>query len=154
VAVTRLAVNNQVVDGTPKSGSSARTIALDLGTVTALRAHRVRQVEERLAAGPGWVDCGLVFLYEDGRAPHPHRFNRWFDMATRKAGLPLIRLHDLRHSYAITSFAAGVDLKVMQERLGHSSIATTADLYVHVPPHVDQDAANKTADYIFGAYRA
>jgi integrase len=72
-------------------------------------------------------------------------------MATRKAGLPPIRLHDLRHSYATAALAAGVDLKVMQERLGHSTIATTADLYVHVPPHVDQEAANRTADYIFRA---
>jgi integrase len=151
VAVTRLAVDNKVVDGTPKSRASGRSIALDPATVVALRAHRLRQTEERLAAGPAWVDCGLVFVYPDGRAPHPHRFNRLFYMATRKAGLPPIRLHDLRHSYATAALAAGVDLKVMQERLGHSTIATTADLYVHVPPHVDQEAANRTADYIFRA---
>jgi hypothetical protein len=67
------------------------------------------------------------------------------------AGLPRIRLHDLRHSYASAGLAAGVELKVIQERLGHSSIATTADLYVHVPPQVDQQAADRTAEYIFGA---
>src|ERR1019366_6849425 len=92
-----LAVDNKVVDGVPKSRSSARSIGLDPATVAALRAHRVRQLEERLAAGAAWVDCGLVFVHEDGRAPHPHRFNRWFDTATRKAGLPRIRLHDVRH---------------------------------------------------------
>jgi integrase len=110
-------------------------------------------MEERLATGPAWVDCGLVFVHEGGRAPHPHRLNRLFDTATRKAGLPRIRLHDLRHSYASAGLEAGVDLKVMQERLGHSPIATTADLYVHVPPHVDQEAADRTADYIFGGSR-
>jgi integrase len=150
VAVTRLSVHNRVIDEAPKSKSSARTIALDPGTVAALRAHRLRQLEERLAAGSTWVDCGLVFVHQDGRAPHPHRFNRLFDSATRRAGLPRIRLHDLRHGYATAGLEAGVDLKVMQDRLGHSSIATTADLYVHVRPQLDQEAANRTADYIFG----
>ena len=150
IAVTRLSVHNKVIDEAPKSKSSVRTIALDPGTVAALRAHRLRQLEERLAAGPAWVDCGLVFVHQDGRAPHPHRFNRLFGTATRRAGLPRIRLHDVRHSYASAGLEAGVDLKVMQERLGHSTIATTADLYVHVPPHVDQEAADRTADYIFG----
>jgi len=103
VAVTRLSVNNKVVAGTPKSRSSARNIALDPGTVAALRAHSVRQTEDRLIAGLAWVDCGLVFVHQDGRAPHPHCFNRMFGTATRRAGLPRIRFHDLRHSYATAS---------------------------------------------------
>ena len=100
VASTRLSVNNKVIDEAPKSKSSVRTITLDPGTVAALHGHRLRQLEERLVAGPAWVETGLVFVYQDGRAPHPHRFNRWFGTATRKAGLPRIRLHDVRHSYA------------------------------------------------------
>jgi site-specific recombinase XerD len=56
-------------------------------------------------------------------------------------------------TFASAGLGAGVDLKVMQERLGHSSIATTADLYVHVPPQVDQEAAARTAEYIFGTSR-
>lgn len=131
VAVTRLAVNNKVVDGTPKSRASGRSIALDPGTVVALRAHRLRQTEERLAAGPAWVDCGLVFVHEDGRAPHPHRFNRLFYMATRKAGLPPIRLHDLRHSYATASFDGGTPVHVVSQILGHSKASITLDVYAH-----------------------
>jgi integrase len=73
-----------------------------------------------------------------------------FQAAARKAKLPVIPLHGLRHSYATAGLEAGVPMKVMQERLGHSSLAITADLYTHVRPQVDQEAADRTAVYIFG----
>ena len=154
VAVTRVVVNYVVLDGTPKSKSSARTIGLDAGTVAALRAHRRRQAEERLGWGTAWNDTGLVFVQEDGHGYHPQRFSKMFQVAARKAGLPLIRFHDLRHSYATAGLEAGVALKVMQERLGHASLAITADLYTQVRPQVDQEAADRTAEYIFGPRRA
>jgi hypothetical protein len=66
----------------------------------ALPQHRARQAEERLAVGPRWQDSGLVFTWPDGRPLHPERFSRWFEQLTRAVGLPRIRLHDVRHSYA------------------------------------------------------
>ena len=151
VASTRVVVGYEVVTATPKTKKSARTIALDPVTVTALRSHRRRQLEERVALGEAWTDSGLVFTYETGEGLHPERLLRVFQAATKRAGLPPIPLHGLRHSYASAGLSAGISMKVMQERLGHSSIAITADLYSHIAPEVDQDAADRTAAWIFGS---
>jgi integrase len=66
-----------------------------------------------------------VFTWSDGRAIHPQRFSTWFEELARAAGLPRIRLHDVRHSYASAALAAGIPAKVVSERLGHASIAIT-----------------------------
>jgi hypothetical protein len=95
-----------------------RTIALDPATIAALRQHRKRLAEERLLAGPSYVDSGLVFTMPDGSPIHPNRFSLWFRTRARAANLPTIRLHDMRHSYATAGLAAGVPPKVMSERLG------------------------------------
>jgi integrase len=150
VSGARIVVGYAVLDETPKSKSSARVIGLDEATVQALRAHRRQQLEERMAWGAAWTDSGLVFSREDGTGYHPERLTKAFQAAARRAGLPVIPLHSLRHSYATAGLEAGVPMKVMQERLGHSSLTITADLYSHVREQVDQDAADRTADYIFG----
>src|SRR5690606_25149602 len=100
-----------------------------------LRAQRKQQAEERLRAGPAWRDgSGLVFLTELGEAEHPDHFSRRFKNLATAADVPLIRLHDLRHTNATLSLKAGVHPKVVSERLGHASIAITLDLYSHVTP--------------------
>lgn len=137
----------------PKTRSSARTIALDRATVVALKAHRRHQLEERVAWGPGWTDSGLVFTQENGEGFHPERITRRFQAAAKRAELPVIPLHGLRHAYASAGLRAGVGLKVMQERLGHASLAVTSDIYSHVAPEVDREAADATANYIFGGAR-
>ncbi len=133
VAVTRLAVDNKVVDGTPKSRASARSIALDPATVLALRAHRLRQSEERLAADRGgWTAAWCSSTPTAGR-PTP-------TVSTGCSTWPPVRRGSLPSAFTTLDipmprpgWRRGCDLKVMQERLGHSTIATTADLYVHVP---------------------
>jgi integrase len=75
--------------------------------------------------GPRWHDSGLVFTWPDGRPLHPERFSKWFEQLARAAGLPRIRLHDVRHSYATAALAAGIPAKVVSERLGHANIAIT-----------------------------
>jgi integrase len=119
-------------------------------TVAALRAHRARQAEERLAVGPGYQESGLVFTRLDGSPIHPERFSSWFRQHVRAAGLPRIRLHDVRHSYATAVLAAGVPAKVVSERLGHSAIAITMDTYSHVLPGLDELAAGTVARLILG----
>jgi hypothetical protein len=104
----------------------------------------------RLAVGPKWQDPGLVFSWPDGRPIHPERFSRWFEQHARAAGLPKIRLHDLRHSYATAALAAGVPAKVVSERLGHANIAITMDTYSHVLPGLDAEAAGTVARLILG----
>jgi hypothetical protein len=91
-----------------------------------------------------------VFAWPDGSPIHPLRFTRWFEQHARRAGLPKIRLHDLRHSYASVALAAGVPAKVISERLGHATIAVTMDIYWHVLPGLDREAADTVARLILG----
>jgi integrase len=92
-----------------------------------------------------------VFTWEDGRPLHPNVISRTFSRLAKAAGLPVIRLHDVRHSYASAALEAGVPMKVVSERLGHSSISITGDIYSHVRAEVDQAAADKVAGMILGA---
>jgi integrase len=146
----RVVVNYEVVVSEPKTAKGRRSLALDPATVAALREHWTRQLEQRLAIGPRWQDSGLVFTWPDGRPIHPHRFSKWFEQHTGAAGLPKIRLHDVRHSYATAALAAGVPAKVVSERLGHANIAITMDTYSHVLPGLDAQAAGTVARLILG----
>jgi integrase len=154
VAQARVRAGNQVVAGEPKTARGRRTIALDPATVAALRQHRKRQTEERLLAGPRHTDSGLVFTMPDGSPIHPNRFGLWFRRRTRTAGLPAIRLHDMRHSYATAGLAAGVPPKVMSERLGHATVAFTLDTYTSALPAMDKSAADVVAALILGTEEA
>ncbi|MDQ1633650.1 MAG: hypothetical protein QOJ32_459 [Frankiaceae bacterium] len=82
--------------------------------------------------GPSYLDEGRVFAMPDGRPTHPGRFTRIFDRRGEAAGLPRIRLHDLRHTWATLALPAGINPKVVQEHIGHASVAITLDLYTHV----------------------
>jgi integrase len=133
-----------------KTPKSARRIALDPATVALLRTHRARQLEERLAWGPAWQDNGLVFCREDGSLIRPDTVTTAFKALAAAAGLPELTLHGLRHSYATAGLAAGVPVKVMSERLGHATTAITSDLYTHVLPSMDAEAAVTVAGLILG----
>jgi integrase len=114
-------------------------------TVTALQRHRQGQRVERLAAGPGWVNSGYVFVDEVGAPYHPQRLRPMFEKACNTVGVPAIRLHDLRHTMASLALQAGVHPKVVQEQLGHSGIDITMDIYSHVPQAAKRDAAAQIA---------
>jgi integrase len=145
-----------VVDGQPtvrlgsKTPRSARRIALDAVTVAALKTHRARQASERLAWGSAWIDNGLVFTREDGSPLRPASITRQFARLTAEIGLPALTLHGLRHSYATAGLAAGVPVRVISERLGHANTAITSDLYQHVLPAMDAEAAATVAGLILG----
>jgi integrase len=128
-----------------KTDSSDAPVALDTHTVQILRAHRAHQRKQRLAAGPAWNDTDLVFTRPNGQQLHPAEVTDRFLELTAQAGLPPIRLHDLRHGAATLALAAGADLKVVQETLRHSSITITADTYTSVLPQVAFAAAEATA---------
>jgi integrase len=139
-----------VHEGEPKSGR-ARTVALEAETVAVFRRHRAAQLEDRLAGGESWVDSGYVFTRETGEPFHPQLLSDAFERRVRNAaGVPVIRFHDLRHTHATLLLAAGVHPKVVQERLGHSSISITLDLYSHVAPGMQEDAAAKLGALVFG----
>ena len=129
----------------PKSEAGSRTVALSADTAALLRAWRKRQLEERLAWGEAWTDSGLVFTKEDGQPLRPAYLSEHFGMLIRKAALPPIRFHDLRHGSATLSLAAGVDIKVVQEMLGHSTSSFTRDVYTSVVPEIATAAAEAVA---------
>lgn len=150
-AITK--ADGKAVVSEPKTVRGRRVIALDPATVAALRAHRARQLAERLVAGGAWQDSQLVFCWPDGTALDPQLPTKWFKRHTRDAGLPAIRLHDLRHTWATVALVRGVPAKVVSERLGHASVAITLDVYSHVLPALDEQAAATVADAILGDTR-
>lgn len=127
----------------PKSQRSRRRVSLSAAAVTALRSHRVRQAEARLLVGTDWEDNDLVFTDAWGRPlDGSHVTGRDFRLLLERAGLPRIRFHDLRHTAATLLLASGTHPKLVQELLGHSTIALTLDVYSHVTPSMHDEAAN------------
>ena len=147
---TLVAVGYHVEYSTPKTKKGRRSVALDAGTVATLRSWKAVQNSERLAWGPAWTDTGLVFTREDGEALHPDRVTKMFDTHVHNANLPRIRLHDLRHTHATLALAAGVHPKVVSERLGHSTVSLTLDVYSHSIPALQEDAATVVAALVAG----
>ena len=152
VAVRRslVTVGHEVVVSEPKTAKGRRSVAIDSTTVAGLRAWRKHQAAERLAWGPAWTDSGLVFTREDGLPLHPREVTRAFSRRVLAAGVPIIRLQDLRHTHATLALAAGVHPKVVQERLGHANIAITLDTYSHAVPALEEEAAHTVAALVFG----
>jgi integrase len=107
ISQTVIMVHHDIQVGSPKTSRGRRTVALDPETVAALREHRRRQLAERMLMGAGFSDHGLVFCRPDGGPLHPERFSRTFSRETAHAGLPAIRLHDLRHTWATLALSAG-----------------------------------------------
>ncbi|MDE3207047.1 MAG: site-specific integrase [Acidobacteriota bacterium] len=131
-----------------------RVIELDTQTVAVLEAWKTKHDAERELVGAGYEDHGLIFCRPDGRPYHPEAFSKTFDRRLRQpkfAALPTIRLHDLRHTWATLALVAGVDIRMVSERLGHSSILVTSQTYQHVRKGMQADAAQKVADLIFGS---
>ncbi len=134
----------------PKTKSSRRRIALPATTVEALRAHRTRQEGERQQASEGWEDNDLVFPNTIGRPlDGMNLIKYWFRPLLKRAGLPPIRFHDLRHTAATLLLAQGINVKVVSEMLGHADVSITLRIYAHVMPHMQQQAAD-AMDATFG----
>ena len=129
------------LEETTKSKSGRRSITLTDDAIRELRIYRKQQIQEKLMMGEAYQDHGLVFCKEDGTFLRPEEFTKRFQRHLTKAGLPRVRLHDLRHTHASLLLARGVHPKVVQERLGHSSITMTLDLYSHLTPGLQVAAA-------------
>jgi integrase len=125
-----------------KTRRSRRNIVLPVKTAEALRNLRLDQHEVRRSAGIGWHDLGFAFTTHTGRPLDQRDVLRSFRRILRKAKLPTMRFHDLRHSCASLLLAEGISPRVVMETLGHSRIAVTMDTYTHVMPALQQDAAD------------
>ena len=145
-----------IVKDVPKT-KHGHLIRLDSGTVAMLRRLRSEQAEEKLRLGPGYNDEGYVFCQWDGQPYHPERFSREFDRNREYFNrdhpddqLPPITLHGLRHTWATLALRAGIDIKIVSERLNHSSTTITREIYTHVTPPMQSDAAERVAHLIRG----
>jgi integrase len=136
----------------PKSGRG-RTVALSATVITELRAHKVQQAEELLRLGVRQSEDTFVYTREDGEPMQPRSLTRAWEQALSRTTLPRIRFHDLRHAHATHLLANGVHPKVASERLGHSRVGITLDLYSHVLPGMQEDAAARVDDALQRALR-
>ena len=142
-ALQRLNRQNRLVE--PKSATSKRTLTLPGAAIEALRAERQSQVEHQLAAGPRWQPTieGLVFTDPLGAPLEGTTVLFRFQRALRAAGIPRLRFHHLRHLHAMLLLRNGVDIAVVRDVLGHSSISLTADTYAGIMPALKRDAAER-----------
>jgi integrase len=134
VRQTVLNVGGNRVFSSPKTTRSKRVVALDPDTIATLRRFRGRAVRDVTA---------LLFSEPDGGPLDGNAVTRRFIKLAAKAGLPRIRLHDLRHTHATLALGLGIHPKIVSERLGHSTIAFTLDIYSHATPHMQEEAALK-----------
>ena len=125
----------------PKSKASRRVIDLDDGTMEALRQHKVRQVEHRLVLAQTYHDSDLVFPNEFGKVLNPMAFTRALNRAGRRVGAQPIKLHDLRHFHASVLLQNGQNPVLVSKRLGHSTVSMTLDIYGHLLPGWQREAA-------------
>src|SRR5260221_6423734 len=131
------------IEAEPKPEKSRRSITIASFALEALKQHRVHQLETKLKAGAFWEEHDYVFCTLVGTHLRPSHVVDEFKKLLKKADLPDIRFHDLRHSAATLLLSLGVHAKVVQEMLGHTQISMTMDIYSHVLPSMQQDAVSK-----------
>ena len=148
VVQTITQTRGKVTIGEPKTKSGRRSIALDDATVSVLRDHRKAMLEERMLVGPDFADEGLVFHQPDGACLRPDAVSAQFLRRVERYGLERLTLHGLRHTWATLALEQGIHPRVVQERLGHSTIAITLGIYSHVSPTLHDEAATLVAHLV------
>jgi integrase len=145
---TRVVVDGKAIDSDGKSDSGWRVISLDAFTVSELRTYLATLDEERAAFGTDYPTHGRLMCFEDGRTLHPDTITRRFNRLVDRAGVPRIRLHDVRHTYATLAMDSGIDPKIVSDRVGHSNMAVTLQIYTHRSSGRDRAAAEHIGDLI------
>jgi integrase len=150
VAQGRVVVEGRgTVTGDPKSKRSRRALPMPADVLTALRAFKVRQAEERLALGERYPDTGLVAVNDDGSPIRPETYSNDFSRHAKDAGVPVIRLHDVRHTAATMLLDGGTTPSATAKWLGHDPAIT-----LRVYGHVYDDALAAAGDALLGRSRA
>ena len=127
----------------PKTNRSRRSVSLAPDALTLLAGLKIQQREERESFGMEWSESDYVFSHANGKPFYPNTVSKKFSELVKKAGIPRVRLHDLRHTHATLMLKEGVHPKVVSERLGHASVVITLDTYSHVLPGLQEEAALK-----------
>jgi len=134
----------------PKTDHSRRTIPIPAEIVEALKRHKAQQAQEKLLFGESYEDHGVILCQPNGKFIDPRNFTRYFDRLLKQAGLPHIRFHDGRHTFATLMLELDESPKTVQTMLGHSRIATTLDIYSHVSLDLEKRAAAKLNEALRG----
>jgi integrase len=142
-------LGHELVPSAGKSRDAIRSIELDDGLDRVLRAQRTLQAKERLAAD-AYIETDYVFTMPGGGPYHPHYVSRTLGRCTQELGLPRLTAHGLRHTSATLMLAIGVPPKVAAERLGHADPTLFSNLYSHVTPTVQREAAERIGSALFG----
>ncbi len=133
---------NRYIESEPKTEESRRSIMLMTVTLETLKRHRIHQLEAKQEAGEFWQERDLVFCTSLGTPLNPNKVLERFKTVLKKADLPDIRFHDLRHSAATMLLSMKVHPKIVQELLGHNQISMTMGIYSHVLPTMQEEAMN------------
>nr|WP_155942940.1 site-specific integrase [Mycobacterium sp. 141] len=149
VAQGRVVVGGGTVTGAPKSVRSARTLPMPSDVLAALRTFKTQQAEEHLALGGGWPNTGLVAVNADGSPIRPETYSKAFGGHCVAAGVPVIRLHDVRHTAATMLLDGGTTPSATAKWLGHDPAIT-----LRVYGHVYDDALASAGDALLGRSRA
>jgi integrase len=147
---TRIIVSGETLVSTPKTKAGRRNVPLDTTLVSILRSHKARQRREKLAAGGAYVDEGYLFADELGRPYRPNWVNLRFEELAKDAGLPRLRVHDMRHTAASLMLANGTPTRVVTELLGHANSTVTLNLYAHVLPGMAEEAGEQLSQMVLG----
>jgi integrase len=134
----------------PKTKKSRRAVSLPPELVDVLKQHKAEQEKLRADLRSAYHDNDLVVATPDGRPRSPNAFTKSFTNLVATLDLPPVTFHGMRHSHATLLLAMKVPMKVASERLGHTSVNITMDLYQHVLPDMDEEAAAKTQAALFG----
>lgn len=150
----RTTMGGKVLESLPKTERALRTVHLSPDTVAVLRDWKALQEEERRRAGEAWEETGYVFTNPLGLPIHPDTLNRVLWRVCDRAGLPRLRVHDLRHTHATLLLRRGVPVEVVSEKLGHSTPAFTLSQYRHVLPEERRQYALNLSELIGGGSKA
>ncbi|WP_261133031.1 site-specific integrase [Bacillus sp. Marseille-Q3570] len=140
--------------GEPKTYSSKRTITISKGLLNDLHFHMKYQNQNKIALNEIYHhDLNLVLCRNNGDImPKSTLFNA-FERILKRADLPLVPIHSLRHTHAVLLLEAGADMKYVQERLGHGSVQITSDVYAHISKRIEKDTLGKYEEYMKNVYK-
>ncbi|THF83708.1 site-specific integrase [Cohnella fermenti] len=142
-------INSKPYLSTPKTATSGRTIKMDDAAIAILKKHRINRKEVVLRyAHYKAPESDIVFFQQDGRWLRTNVVRDYFKTVCKRAGVPVLSPHALRHSHAVHLLEAGANIKYVSERLGHKSVKITADTYLHVTQKIEDDALNLYARYV------
>ncbi|OHW61416.1 putative prophage phiRv2 integrase [Andreesenia angusta] len=133
----------------PKNETSRRTISVPQSIIQLVKEYRVSEVEKKLSCGSQWIDSDFMFTQWNGSPMHPDTPSKWFNKFLKENGLKKITFHQLRHTSATILINAGINIRALSARLGHSNTSTTLNIYSHALQSMDQIAADKIESIMF-----